>query len=397
MAGASSDISTELAAIFNENGVPQKFIEFLKTNNVKTVQKFASAAATEEKVETRVIKASGITDLTFGEEVAITASWNACRAQLHGSSSSSSTPAARPANKMPEGVEVMLRAKFRALHGFPLMGDWMVNEDTLTKIYVGLNAAEKSLHVPDIASMARRSDLNQKPNKGTLITESSVEHVEFSLDPCTSHPEFHLRMRAYLMSIVYLSVQNPEWFTFETALVTTDFLFEQINMRPDGKRPTLACVSACYLAMFGEYAKVLQNEGTSLDDWIKNKTNWQHLWKESVTSYESDRPKSDSGNYSVPNDLAAMVKSNSSLIRSMQGNFDRKLNSLARQQEGGKGDRKDGDKRRGFNRGRNGGKGQGKNKGGKNGKPAADRDDGKDRKVKADGAGAWRKRKAGRQ
>ena len=82
----------------------------------------------------------------------------------------------------------------------------------------------------------------------------------------------------------------------------------------------------------------------------------------------------------------------------MQGNFDRKLNNLARQNEGAaNGDRKDGEKRRGFNRGRNGGKGQGKNKGGKNGKPAADRDDGNDRKVKADGSGAWRKRKAGRQ
>ena len=393
MAGSSSDISTELAAIFNDNGVPQRFIDFLQANNVKTIQNFASAAATVEKVETKVIVASGITDLTFGEEVAITASWNACRAQMNGAASSVSAPSAKPASKMPEGVEILLRAKWRALHGFPLMGSWMVNEDTLTKIYLGLNAKEKSLHVPDIASMARRSDLNQKPNKGTLITESSVEHVEFSLDPCTSHPEFHLRMRAFLMSIVYLSIQSPEWFTLETALVTVDFLFEQVNMRPDGKRPTLACVSACYLAMFGEYAKVLQNEGTSLDDWIKNKTNWQHLWKESVTSYETDRATpSDAGSYTVPNDLAAMVKSNSSLIRTMQGNFDRKLNGLARQNDdhSEKGDKT----RRGFNRGR---KGQGK-KGNKGGKKTANQEAGKDRKVTTgDGSGAWRKRKQGRQ
>ena len=166
MSGSSSDISTELAAIFNEHGVPQRFIDFLNANNVRSVQTFAPAAAAEEQVETEVIAAPGLTDLTFGEEVAITASWNACRAQMNGATSSSSAPAAKPASKMPEGVEMLLRAKFRALHGFPLMGDWMVNEDTLTKIYLGFNAKEKSLHVPDIASMARRSDLNQKPNKG---------------------------------------------------------------------------------------------------------------------------------------------------------------------------------------------------------------------------------------
>ena len=62
--------------------------------------------------------------------------------------------------------------------------------------------------------------------------------------------------------------------------------------------------------MFGEYAKVLQNEATVLDAWIENKTIWQHLWKESITSYEPDRSKAgDMGGFTVPADLAVMVKS----------------------------------------------------------------------------------------
>ena len=62
---------------------------------------------------------------------------------MSGATSSVSAPAAKPASKMPEGLEVMLRAKGRGLHGFPLMGGWMVDEDTLTKKYLGLNAKEK--------------------------------------------------------------------------------------------------------------------------------------------------------------------------------------------------------------------------------------------------------------
>ena len=57
------------------------------------------------------------------------------------------------------------------------MGSWLVNEDTMTKIHLGLNNKEKTLHVPDIAAMSRRSDLSQKPSKGTLITESGIEQV----------------------------------------------------------------------------------------------------------------------------------------------------------------------------------------------------------------------------
>ena len=408
MPGSSSDLSNELQAIFNENGVPTRFIDFLKKHNVTSVHQFASAASTEEKVETSVIAASGLKDLEFGETVAITSAWNACRSQMGNGASSSASGTPKQASGMPEGVEIMLRAKWRGLHGFPLMGSWMVNEDTMTKIYSGLNAGEKSLHVPDIASMARRSDLSQKPNKGTLITESSVEHVEYSLDPCTTHPEFHLRMRAYLMTIAYLSITNPDWFTLETALITTDFLFEQVNMRPDGKRPTLACLSACYLAMFGEFAKVLQNEGTSLEEWIKNKTNWQHLWKESITSYDNESKTGDMGGFAVPTDLVAMTKMNSSLIKGLQGNFDKKLSQLsaiastaftADNNQGG-GGRDTRDKRRGFGRAKKGkgrqdntanGNGNGNRGGGKGGKQG--------RKVttEAEGQGAWRKRKHGRQ
>ena len=395
-------LAPELEAIFAENGVPAKFILFLTTSNILTVAKFASAAATEEKVETRLIPASGIGDLTFGEEVAITAAWNSCRANMSGAASSSGGAQMKSrASHMPEGVEVMLRAKWRGLHAFPLMGSWLVNEDTMTKMYLGLSATEKSLHVPDIASMARRSDLTQKSAKGTLITEGLVEQVQISLDPCTTHPEFHLRMRAYLMTICYLNIANPEWFPFETALIVTDFMFEQVNMRPDGKRPTLACLSACYLATFGEYAKCLQNDGTPLDAWLKNKTNWQHLWKESISNFDPERSTAtEVGNFSVPANLLSMVRTNSSLIRGLQGNFDKSFRNI--QQTGGNNSQEGGDKdsgknRRGFTRGK---KGQGRGRGGagaqqkgafqKGGGKATD----KARSVSTGGGGgAWKRRK----
>ena len=135
--GSSSDLSGELQAIFSENDVPDRFVEFLKRFKVTTVMKFASAAATEDKVESSMIQASGIADLDFGERVAIMSAWNAARAQLNGGSAGPSTSAPKKANKMPDGVELMLRAKFRGLHGFPLMGSWMVNEDTMRAIYDG--------------------------------------------------------------------------------------------------------------------------------------------------------------------------------------------------------------------------------------------------------------------
>ena len=59
----------------------------------------------------------------------------------------------------------------KGTHDFNLMGGWLANEDTMTRIYEGLHAKPKRLHVPDISALCRRSDLSQKSQKGTVFTE----------------------------------------------------------------------------------------------------------------------------------------------------------------------------------------------------------------------------------
>ena len=68
-----------------------------------------------------------------------------------------------------------------------------------------------------------------------------------------------------------------------------DFLFDAINCRADGKRPGLRCLTAYYLATLGEYAKVLNNEQVTLEKWLKERGNWQHIWNGSISS--SDAPE----------------------------------------------------------------------------------------------------------
>ena len=40
------------------------------------------------------------------------------------------------------------------------------------------------------------------------------------------------------------------------------------------------------MAMFGAYAKALQNSGKVLEDWLAASANWQHLWSESIVSFD---------------------------------------------------------------------------------------------------------------
>ena len=124
--------------------------------------------------------------------------------------------------RLPECVESHLRKLWKDTHGFNMIGSWLCNEEVMSAIYFAWIDTPKALHIPDLASVTKRSTLTQRSVQGTLISGGSVEQVEYILDPCTTHPDFFMRIRAYLMLICWLVIETPTWFCFETALTTVD-------------------------------------------------------------------------------------------------------------------------------------------------------------------------------
>ena len=338
-------MSTELKILLGSHKVRDEIQKILTTDDVmcETVSQFACIVTKEEDLVPEILDEAGLDKVKIGDKTAMRCAWHAARATMNGGSEKSSAGAAS-SSKMPDGAENQLRTAFKAVHNFNVSGAWLVNEDLMAKLYKGLMSAPKFLFVPDVASIGLRSSLSQKPMKGTLITDHGVEHMDFTLNPCTTHPDIYLRIRAYIMTICWLSCLTPEWFTYETALDVTDFVFESINLRADGKRPSLECITQCFLSMWSEFAKRLQNEKVVLEGWIREKSNWQHFWKESIVSFEQTQvstalalPSSASG--ALPADIGNMVQTNNSLIRTMQGSFERQFQSLTdrvNQPRGGK-------------------------------------------------------------
>ena len=262
-------IAHELAAIFDECKVSDRFREFCSKSGVTTPTDLAAAAPEETKVQEEIIAHTEFGNIGFQEKVAIRKAWLKCRGRMSSASSASGAPQSQaPPKRMPEGSENRLRGLFKTLHGINLPGSWLVTEGVMTQMYLGLHASNKSLYVPDISSILRKSMLNQKPARGTLITDHGLEQIDYSMSPCSTHPEFFLRFRSYVMTISFLVIETPDFLPFETALELVDYVFEAINCRPDGRRPGLSQLTACFLSMFGDYAKALQNEGTTFDAWL---------------------------------------------------------------------------------------------------------------------------------
>ena len=104
-------------------------------------------------------------------------------------STASAAPAQVPPKRLPEGAENRLRMLWKTAHGMNVPGGWLLTEAVMAPIFIGLHAKNQSLHVPDVATLLRRSLLNQKSAKGTLITDHGTEQLDYSMSPCTTHPE----------------------------------------------------------------------------------------------------------------------------------------------------------------------------------------------------------------
>ena len=343
MTGVAKEFAQDFLALMEEKKVPQAFRDFLLEENCLTVSQFAAATTKEERVDAEVIEASGKT-LKWGEKIAVRLTWTKCREMsgLDSGSGGTSSAASKSRSKMPDGSETYLRKAWKDKHSFNMLGNWLVNEDLMAKIYEGVHASPKMFFVPDMTSICRKSNLAQKPLEGTLITSTSVEKFEAFIEPCTTHPEWFMRFRAFLMTVCWCTVgMTPDFLTFETALAVCDFIFEAVNCRPDGKRPTVSCLNSCFLAMLGEYASLLQNEGKILEDYLKQKAIWEHFWKESIVSFENGSGKGGSGaepsGVRIPGDIVGQVKGQDRLLKSLQGNLDRglaKLNNRLDQSQG---------------------------------------------------------------
>ena len=348
-------MDTELKLILDTHNVRPEIQEFLLSDDVqcKTVTQFAVIVTEEKELVKDLLEEAGLDKIKIGDKIAVRGAWSACRATLSGSAEKTASSSAA-VSKMPDGAEARLRDAWKDLHRFNLSGAWLTSEEVMTKLYKGLMATPKHLYVPDVASIGRRCALSQKPMRGTLFTDYGIENMDFTLNPCTTHPDIFLRIRAYVMTISWISVITLDFLPYETAVDVVDFIFEAINMRADGKRPSLQCITQCFLSMFSEYAKCLQNEQTVLDLWLKEKSNWHHYWKESIVSFDQSPSTGDLGpqalhaaSAALPIDIGNMVQSNNNLIRSFQGQMDRRFQSLAdhvksQSKDGGRG--KKGDK-----------------------------------------------------
>ena len=102
------------------------------------------AMAKGEMVEDYIITSSGVSGFKWGEKLAIKKTWHAARKQSGKvSPSGASASESSSKKKMPEGMEAHLRAEWKKVHGFNMLGPWLCNDEVMSSIYYAWVATQR--------------------------------------------------------------------------------------------------------------------------------------------------------------------------------------------------------------------------------------------------------------
>ena len=189
-ANTAVELSEEMKAILDDCGCPARFKEFCSKNDLITPSDLGAVCAEEKDIQSDMVDPTEFADIVFAEKKNIKKVWLAVRARMPKSiGSAPSAPAQAVPKKMPDGAENRLRTLWKTAHGIHLSGSWLTTESVMTQMFLGLHAMPQGIHVPDISNILRKSMLNQKPAKGTLITEHGFEQLDYTMSPCATNPE----------------------------------------------------------------------------------------------------------------------------------------------------------------------------------------------------------------
>ena len=196
-----------------------------------------------------------------------------------------------------------------------------------------------------------------KTAAGQLETQTEVD------DQIRGLNELYQRLRAFLFTVSYVTISEPTWFPYQSALNMSEHLFRFFYNRFDGQHAPLQYFTVAWASTCSKMSEAIRDGGT-MADFCAQTSAWEHLWIAFRRSGQSrGNGKAGSGSHGIPDlpaDLADKISRQSDLIARLQSEKDQANNRAERGGGGGGGS------------GKQRGKGKGKDKGGKKKKPWGD-------------------------
>jgi hypothetical protein len=281
MAAIKGVLNAEMANLLREHSICEDFRNFLCKFNICTYEAFVWGARNKsEHVDSDLIDAAGIKDITITDRISIRLAWWTAHTEVEKRTAAKKAPPVVESNQPINRDDAKtLHDLFMNRHGFRLGSVRLLSDQLQGRLLreYGANPRGFQAILPDKLifrdSIVTPIGTNLQFFNGEMPSRSDIfeDNVQDMVDLWT-------RIRALCNTFSFISIQRPEWFPFVEAEAFSDKLLVWMNQKYDGKRASLAYLVQAYVSTFSYFCNEMRDHDLTLSSLVKNEAHYRSFW-----------------------------------------------------------------------------------------------------------------------
>ena len=267
--------------------------EWLLSEGITDCESIASIAATEELVDKNFIQpliSAGVESLKKpGQAIGITKLWKKCRTLMEESELKAKAlvksvvdKADRPHTEdqeIPPPDARTISDAWDTKHGFTLTDSQLLSPFQQGKLWREFGMLPKTISFMDARQMRTRSMVNMPTgNLVSMLPGRPLESVEVIADSIERAFELWVRIRAYLYTLSFISILEPEWFPFQAAQTVSEQLLVFMTDAYKGHSPDMDFLIGAWGATSLYFSETTRVQKLTPRVVFTDIGKWQHKW-----------------------------------------------------------------------------------------------------------------------
>ncbi len=280
-------------------------------------------AAEEKDVTAEIISVAAADGVKFEkpmDKISVRKLWVACRRIMKGAST--------PSNSMddafiPEDVDTDMGASWSRLHNFMLPDSMLLIKTLQGKLWRGVAAAPPppppQLDVYLAEALRPLSCMDKSVQQSLAIVPGKApEVVTAVVDQVTKPMELWIRVRAFFMTLAYVSIKTPGFFSYQSAVFVSENMFARITNTFRGQPAPTSFFITAWAATAHHFSEQVRVSKISMNEIVTNTGAYENRW----LSYQpADAVYSTSGSSSSNADLPYQVQEELNRLRESTNRF----------------------------------------------------------------------------
>ena len=309
-------VTHEFAVAARIAAIPAFVTWLIDSGGLPDYTDIAVAASTADGFEEKIIKmmVSDNVDGTKrpGNVVALKKFWIACHDQYELDRKPRSEDTSLADDPIPKVQEKIIVGLWANRHKFELPGSQLLIPSLVGRMWRDYNSTPPQISVLLPEQLRPRSCITKAVGTNLAVTPGQlVKALAVVIDEVEKSFELFLRIRAWLMTLAFVSVTDPNWFPLQVAILASDQIMGAISNTDRGRVPPVLFLVEAWAHTVHHFAETMRmQKHRTAGDIIGSLNQWDHFWKYSSAADSSSSIAPALGaapdNHDLRNQLDAM-------------------------------------------------------------------------------------------